>query len=97
MKRWKTTDTEPLAVKRGTCNATLEATRETLRERNGGLPPNLHLCPRTVLLKLISQLHEQLGEAKKQAEQQAELNTQGAEREAKLLARVRELERRLNT
>jgi multidrug efflux pump subunit AcrA (membrane-fusion protein) len=95
VKRWKTTDIGPLAVKRGTCNSTLQAARETLRERNGGLPPNLHLCSRLVLLKLISELHQQLTDAKKQAEQQADLNSQGSDREAKLLARVRELERRL--
>lgn len=97
MKRWKTTDIHPVAVKRGTGKATMQAARETLRERNGGLPPNLHLCARHVLLNVIAGMHEQLREAQKQAEQQAQLNAQGAEREASLLARVRDLERRLTT
>jgi hypothetical protein len=59
MNHWKTTDVGPETVKRGTGSLVHQAATQVLVERNGGLPPNLHMKNRAFLLKVIKQLHEE--------------------------------------
>lgn len=60
MKHWKTTDVGPQSIERGTGSETMDAARETLKRRNGGLPPNLHMANRGVLLRVIKELNDEL-------------------------------------
>lgn len=58
MKGDRTTTTLPpggLGGRQGA--AVLAAASDTLRRLNGGLPPNLHLAPRSRLLAVIKDLH----------------------------------------
>jgi hypothetical protein len=60
MKRWKTTDTGPQNMPRGGVKQAMEAAGKTLKKRNGGISPNLHMANRLVLLKVIKELKEKL-------------------------------------
>ena len=60
MKHWKTTDTGPQSIEHGTGSKTSEAARETLKRMNGGLPPNLHMANRGILLRVIKELNDEL-------------------------------------
>jgi hypothetical protein len=59
MKRWATATAGPMAPERNTGQLVDTAAREALTRHNGGLPPNLHLASRLVLLRVIRQLHEE--------------------------------------
>lgn len=60
MKHWKTTEAGAQSVERGTGKECLAAARETLTRRNGGLPSNLHMASRVVLLRLIKELNAEV-------------------------------------
>jgi hypothetical protein len=60
MKSWKTTDGGPYRMQKETGPLLKEGARNFLTERNGGLPPNLHLCNRAFLLQTIARLQKEL-------------------------------------
>jgi len=60
MKHYQTTDVGPQRICAGLHTETMAAARATLKRFNGGLPPNLHMANRGVLLGVIKELHREL-------------------------------------
>lgn len=60
MKNWRTTDSGPRSFVRGEGKQVSDSVRGTLARLNGGLPPNLQMANRGVLLRIIGEQQEEI-------------------------------------